>query len=124
MKRLILAAALALTAMAQAEAAPIVRPAPGIWYQGTWTCTIAQADNQKLFMTLSLHTGRAAVRGYPYYGKVEYTQLRRAGGIRPTVAAFVGHGMSLSLRRSATEGVMTGSARTTYRNLQLTCSKS
>jgi opacity protein-like surface antigen len=124
MKKLILAAVLAVAATAQADAAPVIRPAPTQWYQGSWTCTIANFDKQKLFMTLDLRTGRAAVRGYPYYGKVEYTQLRLAGGFRPVVVVFTGRGMSLSLRRSATEGVMTGSARLTYRNLQLTCAKS
>jgi hypothetical protein len=122
MKKLIIAAVVAIAAAGQADARP-TSPFSG-WYQGSWTCTIANSPQQKLFMTLTANGGRAAVRAYPYYGKAEYTQISRISGVRPIVVTFVGRGMSLSLRRSSTEGVMTGSARTTYRNMQLTCSKS
>jgi hypothetical protein len=123
MKKLIIAAIVAIAAAGQAEAAPIFRPAPGLWYQGSWTCTIAHASNMKLFMTLGMHAGRAAVRQYPYYGKTEYTQLRRIGFGRFTAVTFMGRNASLSLRRSS-EGVMTGSGRIGTTIMLLTCSKS
>jgi hypothetical protein len=121
MKKLIIAAVVAIAAAGQADARP-TSPLNG-WYQGSWTCTIANSPQQKLFMTLTANGGRAAVRAYPYYGKAEYTQITRFGG-RLASVNLIGRGMTLSLRRSSTEGVMTGAARTTYRNLQLTCSKS
>ena len=121
MKKLILATVLALAAAGQAEARP-VSPLGG-WYQGSWTCTIAHASNMKLFMTLGMHSGRAAVRQYPYYGKTEYTQLRRSGFPHVNVT-FRGNGAFLSLRRSTTPGVMTGSGRIGTTIMLLTCSKS
>ena len=123
MKKLVLATVLALAATAQAEAAPIFRPGFADWYQGSWTCTIAHAPNMKLFMTLGSHLGKAAVRQYPYYGKTEYTQLRRAGFPRFSVA-FSGRGAFLSLRRGSTPGVMTGTGRIGTTIMLLTCAKS
>ena len=121
MKKIILATVLALAAAGQADARP-VSPLTG-WYQGSWTCTIAHSPKQKLFMTLGAHSGRAAVREYPYYGQTEYKTLVRTGGMRFGAVNFRGQGF-LSLRRSATPGVMTGSGRIGTTIMLLTCSKS
>lgn len=123
MKKLLIAAVGAIAAAAQADAAPISREGVSDWYQGSWTCTIAHASNMKLFMTLGHHAGRAAVRQYPYYGKTEYTQLRRSGSPRFNVS-FSGRGAFLSLRRGSTPGVMTGSGRIGTTIMLLTCAKS
>ena len=124
MKKLIIAAIVAVAAANHADAAPIFRPGPTAWYQGTWTCTIAHSPKLKLFMTLSTYTGRAAVREYPYYGKTEYKTLFRAGGVSFTNVNFRGQGGFLSLRRSSTQGVLTGSGRLGTTLMLLTCSKS
>jgi hypothetical protein len=121
MKKLIIAAVLALAA-AQAEARP-VSPLTG-WYQGSWTCTIAHSPKQKLFMTLGSRSARAAVREYPYYGQTEYKTLRLASGRSLSRVSFMGRNGRLSLIRSATPGVLTGSGRIGTTLMLLTCSKS
>ena len=120
MKKLIIASVIALAAAGQAEARPSALTG---WYQGSWTCTIAHSPKQKLFMTLGSYTGRAAVREYPYYGKTEYKTLVRTGGMSFTTVNFRGQGF-LSLRRSSTQGVLTGSGRIGTTIMLLTCSKS
>src|SRR5512139_776752 len=99
MKTLIAASvsALLLAAAGQAAAAPQYTPTG--WYQGTYSCTIAHAPKTKLFVTLSSHTARAAVREYPYYGKTEYKTLVRTGGVSLRQVNFRGPSGFLSLRR-------------------------
>jgi hypothetical protein len=121
MKKLMLAAVLALGATAQAEAAPHFTPT--YWFTGSWTCTIAQAPNTKLFMTLSSFSARAAVREYPYYGKTEFKLLSRGPLPSFTSVAFRGSAGYLSLRRGR-PGVLTGSGRIGTTAMQLTCSRS
>jgi len=120
MKKLIAAAIVALAAT-QANAAPISHAATG-WYQGSWTCTVAHAPKLKLFMTLSTHFARAAVREYPYYGKTEYTLLFRSGAPSFTQVSFRGTQGFLSLRRSS-PGVITGSGRIGTTLMLLTCAR-
>lgn len=105
----------------QAGAAP--RPVPTDWYQGTYACTIAQAPKTKLFMTLTAHTARAAVREYPYYGKTDYKTLVRVGGVSVHQITFRGQSGFLSLRRSQ-PGVLTGTGRIGTTLMLLTCAKS
>ena len=121
MKKLILASALALAAATQAEAAPIYTPnSPYNWYQGSFTCTIAHAPKLKLFLKLSPHFARAAVREYPYYGQTEYKTLIRSGGVSFNAISFRGPSGFLSLRRS-TPGVLTGAGRIGTTLMLLTC---
>lgn len=122
MKTLIAASvsALVLAAAGQAAAAPYYTPTG--WYQGTYTCTIAHAPKTKLFVTLSAHTARAAVREYPYYGKTEYKTLARAGGVSLRQVNFRGSSGFLSLRRGQ-QGVLTGNGRIGTTLMLLTCVK-
>jgi hypothetical protein len=122
MKTLIAASvsALVLAAAGQAAAAPHFTPTG--WYKGTYTCTIAHAPKTKLFVTLSAHTARAAVREYPYYGKTEYKTLIRIGGGSFTSVNFRGQSGYLSLRRGQ-QGVLRGTGRIGTTLMLLTCVK-
>ncbi len=124
MKKLIIASVLALAAAGQADAAPIAVLSG--WYQGSWTCTIADSDKLKLFMTLGVNSGRAAVREYPYYGKTTYNPMIRLG--RPGLGTvqfrtIAGQRGFITLRRGSTPGVLTGSGRIGTTIMLLTCSK-
>jgi hypothetical protein len=124
MKKLILASVLALAAAGQAEAAPTSHFSG--WYQGSWTCTIAHADKLKLFMTLGVNSGRAAVREYPYYGQTVYNQMIRTapGFSSVSFRTIRGQRGFITLRRGSTPGVMTGSGRIGTTIMLLTCAKS
>jgi hypothetical protein len=126
MKKLIIAGIVAIAAANQADAAPIFRPGPTAWYQGTWTCTIAHASNMKLFMTLGANSGRAAVREYPYYGQTVYNQMIRTvpGFSSVSFRTIRGQRGFITLRRGSTPGVMTGSGRIGTTIMLLTCAKS
>ena len=121
MKKLIIATVIALAASSQAEARPV--PAHLAWYQGSWTCTIANQSNKKVFMTLGANGGRVAVREYPYYGKTQYQQVVRSGRFSVGQVSF--HGQArLTFRQGSTPGVMTGSGRVGFSMMFLTCAKS
>jgi hypothetical protein len=121
MKKLIIAAVVAIAAAGQADARPV--SALNGWYQGSWTCTIANSPKQKLFMTLSANGGRAAVREYPYYGQTQYKQLVRGSRFSVGQVSFHGQGR-LTFRQGSTPGVMTGSGRIGFQHMFLTCAKS
>ena len=123
MKTIIAASVSALLLAAAGQAAAGPRPDLTGWYQGSYTCTIAQAPKTKLFMTLAAHTARAAVREYPYYGKTEYKTLVRAGGVSMRQINFRGSSGFLSLRRGQ-PGVLFGTGRIGTTVMQLTCAKS
>ncbi len=113
---------LAAAAASQPSAAPVTMPTTG-WFQGSYACTIAGSPKQKLFVTLSTRSARAAVRDYPYYGQTEFKTLLRIGAPNLTTVNYRGPSGFLSLHRS-TPGVLTGTGRIGRTFMQLTCAKS
>lgn len=119
MKNLLIVAALALAACSGAQAAPRANG----FFQGSWTCTVAHAPQTKLFMDVSGKLARAAVRQYPYYGQTIYDPFFRSSRAASTVS-FSGASGFISLRVSARDGVMQGSARIKTAIMLLTCVRS
>ena len=119
MKTLLLVSALALAAASQAEAAPNRESG---FYQGSWTCTVAHAPQMKLFMTARGSLARAAVRQYPYYGQTNYDSFFRVSRTASTVS-FRGTKGFISLRATARDGVMQGTARIGTAIMLLTCAR-
>jgi hypothetical protein len=120
MKRLLIVSAFAAAAAVcavDAQAAPLGGTG---WYQGNYTCTIAHHSQSKLFIQIGRVSARAAVRQYPYYGQATYSSLRRAGFTFSSVS-FRGRVASVSLRRGARHGVLTGTGRINGRFVVLTC---
>ena len=118
MKKLFVVAALALAAGSRAEAAAPHRGEA--FYQGNWTCTVAHAPKMKLFMQIKGGTARAAVREYPFYGQTTYDSFVRSARTATTVS-FRGVNGFISLRATARDGVMQGSARIKTAIMLLSC---
>lgn len=117
MRKLLAVAALAVAAGSQAHASQ--RPLDA-FYQGSFTCTVANATKLKLFLTVNGPQARAALRQYPYYGETKFERLSRTQAGFSNVS-FRGPTGFITLRATGRTGVLQGTARIRHSRLLLTC---